>query len=360
MKKLCLLQVTLVCTCFTMGHAQIAGNAVAEASGNILYNNPNGYIQKPVNLNPDAVYSYSYGTQLEASVMINVKATGYVAIFSLTQTGKTIEDVEAAMTSRTDFFKKMIQQSNTGALQVFIDPITMVPTYEMEVTEKKYSKTYNEVPTGFEMKKNIHVSFKNQSDINEIITVAAKAEVYDLVKVEYSVDDLEGALALIRNEALKILLSKKTLLEQAGIFTRFVNLAEKNGSAYPAERYEQYMAQKTAMPATYSSYNDKKPTKTTYNYAEKNKTIYYDKVSDKQFDKVINPVVNEPMVQIYLSIKGQYQVYDEQKEAEDKAYNKKVREIQLKLLELDVDAKKKDIDLKGRNITYAEPLKKAK
>jgi hypothetical protein len=230
----------------------------------------------------------------------------------------------------------------------------------MEVTEKKYSKTYNEVPTGFEMKKNIHVSFKNQSDINEIITVAAKAEVYDLVKVEYSVDDLEGALALIRNEALKIILAKKNLLEQAGIFTRFVNLAEKNGSAYPAERYEQYMAQKTAMPATYSSYNDKKPTKTTYNYAEKNKTIYYDKVSDKQFDKVINPVVNEPMVQIYLSIKGQYQVYDEQKEAEDKAYNKKVREIQLKLLELDVDAKKKDIDLKGRNITYAEPLKKAK
>ncbi len=359
MKKLFLL-VTIVCTCIAISQAQIAGNAVAEASGNILYNNPNGYVQKPVNLNPDQVYSFSYGTQLEASVMINVKATGYVAIFSLTQTGKTVEEVEAAMTNRTDFFKRLMQQSNTGAIQVFIDPLTMVPTYEMEVTEKKYSKTYNEVPTGFEMKKNIHVTFKNQSDINDIITVAAKAEVYDMVKVEYAVDDLEAALALIRNEALKILLSKKALLEQAGIFTRFVNLAEKNGSAYPAERYEQYMAQKTAMPATYSSFNDKKSIKTTYNYADKNKTIYYDKVSDKQFDKVINPVVNEPMVQIYLSLKGQYQVYDEQKEAEDKAYNKKVREIQLKLLELDVDAKKKDIDLKGRNTIYTEPVKKAK
>ena len=360
MKKLFLLPVTFVCTFVTLVFAQGAGNAVVEASGNILYNNPGGYVQKPVNLNPDPVYNYSYGTQLDASVMINVKATGYVAIFSLTQTGKTIEEVETAMTNRTNLFKNMVQQYNTGALQVFIDPITMVPTYEMEVTEKKYSKTFNEIPTGFEMKKNIHVTFKNQSQINDIITVAAKAEVYDLVKVEYSVDDLEGALALIRNEALKILLSKKALLEQAGIFTRFVNLAEKNGSAYPAERYEQYLAQKTAMPAVYSNYDPKKPVKTTYNYADKNKTIYYDKVSDKQFDKVINPVVDEPMVQIYLSLKGQYQVYDEQKEAEDKAYNKRVKEIQLKLLELDVDAKKKDIDLKGRSPIMVEPVKKIK
>ncbi|HMT97677.1 MAG TPA: SIMPL domain-containing protein, partial [Ferruginibacter sp.] len=360
MKKLFLLPVTLVFSFFNLAYAQGAGNAVVEASGNILYNNPGGYVQKPVNLNPDQVYSYSYGTQLEASVMINVKASGYVAIFSLTQTGKTIEEVEAAMTNRTEFFKKLMLHSNTGAMQVFIDPITMVPTYEMEVTQKKYSKTFNEVPTGFEMKKNVHVTFKNQSDINDIITAAAKAEVYDLVKVEYSVDDLEGALATIRNEALKILLSKKAMLEQAGIFTRFVNLAEKNGSAYPAERYEQYIAQKTSIPAIYSNYDDKKPVKTTYNYVDKNKTIYYDKVSDKQFDKVINPVVNEPMVQIYLSIKGQYQVYDEQKDAEEKAYNKRLKEIQLKLLELDVDAKKKDIDLKGRSPIMVEPVKKIK
>lgn len=335
--------------CFSLAcisaQAQIAGNAVVTSAGNNIYNNPN-YGPAPVDLSITP-YSSSFSQLIEANVMINVKASSFVATFSLTQFAKTVEEAEAAMKSRTELFRNMLTQSNSGAQYVFVDPVSMVPTYEMELTEKKLSKTYNEVPSGFEIKKNVQITFREQNQINDIISIAAKAEVYDLVKVDYNVEDKDAILEQLRNEALRILMDKKKVMEQAGIFTRFTNVGEKQGSAFPSERYTQYTAYK-ASTAPYQLVNYKKgqPAQTVqYNYADKQKTVYYEKVTDKQFDKVINAVVYEPMVQVYLSLKGQFVIYDPEKEKADKAYNDKVREYQLKEMELNLDLKRKQLDL---------------
>lgn len=338
------LTLVICCAVFTlMSFAQIAGNAIA--SGNVNFNNPN-YGPDPVDLNITP-YSSSFSQLMEANVMINVKASSFVAIFSMTQFGKTIEEAETAMKARTELFAAFLRQTNSGALYVFFDPVSMVPTYEMEITEKKLSKTYNEVPTGFEIKKNVHITFKEQNQINDIVSIASKAEVYDLVKVEYNVDDKDAILERLRNEALQILMNKKMVIEKAGIFTRFTNVGEKQGSAFPVERYAQYTAFKSGTaPYQLASYKKDKPAQTVqYNYADKQKTIYYEKVSDKQFDKVINPVVHEPMVQIYFSLKGQFTIYDPEKEAADKKYNDKVKEFQLKEMELNLDLKRKQLEL---------------
>ena len=324
--------------------AQIAGNAVTSA-GNNIYDNP-GYGPAPVDLSITA-YSSNFSQLMEANVMINVKATSFVATFSLTQFAKTVEEAEAAMRSRTELFRNMLQQTNTGAQYVFVDPVSMVPTYELELTEKKLSKTYNEVPSGFEIKKNVHITFKEQNQINDIISIAAKAEVYDLVKVDYNVENKDAILEQLRNEALRILMDKKRVMEQAGIFTRFTNVGEKQGSAFPSERYSQYTAYKASTaPYQLASYKKGQPVQTVqYNYADKQKTVYYEKVTDKQFDKVINPVVYEPMVQVYFSLKGQYVIYDPEREAADKKYSEKVKEFQLKEMELNLDLKRKELKL---------------
>ncbi|RYY71449.1 MAG: SIMPL domain-containing protein [Chitinophagaceae bacterium] len=324
---------------------QIAGNAVISSAGNNIYDNPN-YGPAPVDLSINS-YSSNFSQLLEANVMINVKATSFVATFSLSQFSKTVAEAESDMKARTDLFKNMLQQTNSGAQYVFVDPVSMVPTYEMELTEKKLSKTYNEVPSGFEIKKNVQITFKDQSQINDIISIAAKAEVYDLVKVDYNVDDKDALLALLRNEALRILMEKKKVMEQAGIFSRFTNVGEKQGSAFPSERYAQYTAYKTSTaPYQLASYKKGQPAQTVqYNYADKQKTFYYDKVTDKQFDKVINPVVYEPMVQVYFSLKGQFVIYDPEKELADKKYNEKLKDLQLKEMELNLDLKRKQLDL---------------
>lgn len=317
-------------------HSQISGNVNADK--NLNYNNT-GYVSPPVNLQINN-YSSSFSSLLEANVMINIKADSYVAIFSLSQFGKTVEEAEAAMNARAAIFTSMLKQYNIGTQQIFIDPVTMVPTYETEIIEKKLSKTFNEVPTGFEMKKNVHISFKEQSQINDIISIAAKAEVYDLVKVDYIINNKDEVLNQLRNEALRILFNKKEVLEKAGLFVRFNNVGEMNGTAFPVERYSQYYAFKSGTPPYVINESKKKAIPVTYNYADKNKTIFYDKVDDKQFDKVINPNVVEPVVQVYFSLKAQYSFYDPERELADKIYNEKLRELKIKDLEAELYLKR--------------------
>src|SRR5437868_4759626 len=320
MKKIIISAAIIICNFMSVGSlsAQIAGNKV--------YTNP-GQKAEPVNLNIESEEG-QFTSMLEANVMINVKATAYIAVFSLTQNGNTIEEAEAAMRSRSEIFKTMLKQLNIPEQDIFADPVSMVPVYETEVTEKKLSRTYNEVPAGYEIKKNIHITFHEQAQISDIISIAAKAEVYDLVKVDYIVNDKDAILLRLRQEAMRILMDKKAVFASAGLHVRFTNIGEMHGSANPAERYAQYTAYKTGLAPYYVS-NAKKNVSVQYNYAEKQRTIYYDMVSDKQFDKVINPVVNEPMVQIYFSLKGQTTIYDPEVEAADKKYNERLRQLEL-------------------------------
>jgi hypothetical protein len=193
----------------------------------------------------------------------------------------------------------------------------------------------------------VHIEFKQHEQINDLLTAAARAEIYDLVKVDYVVDNMNEILDELREEAHKILSSKKDLIKKTGMNLRFSQVREKYSSVYPMERYSEYYAFKTGVTPNYAS-NYKKGQQVQYNYAEKNKTVYYERVSYKQFDKVINPVVGEPQVQIYLTLKGQYEIFDEEEEKAQKAHQVKMRELQIKEMELNLEAKKKDIELKGR------------
>jgi uncharacterized protein YggE len=354
MKKIITLCIPFLLS-FVICRAQIAGNSLYNNGSNQNVYNQQG-LYNGVNLNLDPAGSYLFSTNLEASVMMNVKASAYVAIFSLTQHAATIEEADKMMEDRISALKSMLALEKIPSNQVFIDPISLVPTYETEVVNKKYSRTYNEIPAGFEMKKNIHITFKDQEYINRIITLAAKAEIYDLVKADYVIDDLDNILDQLRNDALSILLHKKAMIEKAGIYTRLIQVGEKYGSAYPQERYQQYYAYKTGTPQVYASNYRKNPVQDVqYNYAEKNKTIYYEKVSDKQFDKVINPLVGEPMVQVYLSVKSQYQVYDPVTEASDKAYNERMRAISEKEAALRLLEKEKTIQQIGKPVHTVQP-----
>jgi len=319
----------------------VSNQSSAQAAGNSVFTNP-AYHSAPVNLSINN-YGSDFSSLLEANVMINVKPAAYVAIFSLTQNGRTIEEVEAAMRNRTEIFKTMLKEFSGSDRDIFIDPVSMVPTYETEITEKKLSKTFNEVPVGFEMKKNVHILFHEQREINDIISIAAKAEVYDLVKVDYDIENKDAILQQLRTEAFRILVNKKAVMENSGLHARFTNVGEMQGSASPAERYVQYYAYKTGTAPYYvANYKKDKAVQTVqYNYAEKQKAVYYDMVSDKQFDKVINPVVGEPMVQVYFSLKAQYVIYDPEAEKAEKVYNDKIKQLQLAEMEANIEVKRR-------------------
>lgn len=315
----------------------ISKSAAAQVSGNVNAMSGN-YYSPQVSLQIPSQSSNFYSL-LEANVMMNVKADSYVAIFSLAQYGSTTGEAEASLETRIKIFSEGLKKIGIIEEDIFFDPTTFLPTYETTLSEKKLSKTFNEVPTGYEIKKNVHILFKDQQQINEIVSVAAAAEVYDLVKVDYILENKDQILATLRNEALLILMQKKKIMESAGLFVRLNNIGEMNGTAFPSERYSSYTAFKSGVPPRVIQ-NAKNKIEVTYNYADKSKTVYYDKVSDKQFDKIINPVVLEPVIQVYFSLKASYVLFDPEQEKNDKIYNEKLKELRIKDLEADIFIKK--------------------
>jgi uncharacterized protein YggE len=320
---------------------------LAQHGGNSQYD-PQARHNRPndVDLRLNAVPAYSFSPILEASVMVNVKAQSFVAIFSITQFANTIGMADTLMNLRIERFRKMLEQVNITRKQTFADAVSLVPTYEFEVTNKQFSKTLTEIPTGFEIKKNVHITFYDHEQANALIAAAARAEIYDLVKVDYVIENMEAVYQQARLEALAILEQKRKALEKAGVYARFTQVGEKNGSAHPYERYAQYYASKTGMAPSFAGNYRKQPA-VQYNYADKNRTIYYDKVSDKQFDRVIDPVVSEPMVQLYVSVKAQYETFDPELIAEgkeQKANNKDLAAKQRRIQELEAELRIKQLE----------------
>ncbi|HYG16878.1 MAG TPA: SIMPL domain-containing protein, partial [Bacteroidia bacterium] len=311
--------------------------ASAQHAGNANYNGsytPNlvPYAQPAgVNLNV-TVAGYSYGNMvsLKGDVMINVLPSSYVIILSATQVNETFEKADSMMNLRFGILRNELKQLGITEQDVHIDFISNVPNYTFEMTAKKHTITGNEIAAGFELKKNIHINVKNIAQMDAIVAASAKAEVYDLVKVDYIVENMEQIYHQLRLKALEVIEMKKAPYMATGVKLKQLDLGETRGSVYPVERYARYTAYNSGTPAFYQKISSKQTVQV--NYADKNQTVYYEKVPFNQFDHVINPNVEEPCVQFYFSLQVNFKIIDEEAEKrqkEDREYELKRREIEL-------------------------------
>jgi uncharacterized protein YggE len=306
------------------------GNAtINDSYGNLSFINHNP--PKGVNLTTQ-VNSGSL-TPIKADVMMNVKASSYVAILSITQAGESIMETDSLMDIRLNNVFDELRVAGIPLDNTHVDFISMLPTYEFEMTEKRYSKTLNEVPTGFEMKKNIHVKFTDHDRVNDLISAAARAEIYDLVKIDYNVANMDQIYTDLRKKAEEIIQTKTESYKRMGFNLEAQNYGTTQGSVYPMERYVKYTAANTGIPKVYSkkaSKDKEKPIE--YNYAEKNKTVYYERVPYGQFDVVLNADMVEPTVQFYYSMNVNYRIVIEEvakREKEDRDLDLLLRKTQI-------------------------------
>lgn len=263
-----------------------------QASGNANY-------QTQIRL-PDAHIQVSppsdEGLVITVKGMANVKADAYVAIFSVAQAGKTAEEANTLMDTRTSAL--LDQLKARAGVSTYVDMVSFVPMYEYEAEKKIFSKqTYNEVPAGFEVKKNIHVKFTNAADLHYIVMLMSKSEIYDLVRVDYFSTDMEAVKKDLMAKA------KTSLQEKLKIYQPL--LGNKPDSAnrqvsdgfrvvLPTEMY------KTCQAFSSTSIGVKKSA--NLNQADKSTTLYYQPVLDKEFDFVINPVILEPVIQVMYEV----------------------------------------------------------
>jgi len=176
--------------------------------------------------------------------------------------------------------------------------VSFVPQYEYEVDKKIFSKTYNEVPVGFELKKNIHIKYSNPNDLNAIVSTLTGSEIYDLVRVDYFSNNLETIKKELMTKA-RSLMQEKLKTYQALMGQKLDSLDKQVIDGFravlPVEMYQSYQAYNS------SSLNISKAK--AVNTADKSRTQYYQPIFDKEFDFVVNPTIFEPAIQVLYEIR---------------------------------------------------------
>lgn len=278
---------------FTVSTALFSTFIMAQVSGNVNYRDQKSYTNSTIDIN----FPSDNTIILSIKGLANVKADAYTAIFSTTQTGKTTKEVNELIDQR--IAQSLNEIKLKKGVETFVDMISFIPVYEYEAEKKVFNrKTYNEVPAGFELKKNIHIKYTDPDQLNEFIAILSNYEIYDLVRVDY----FSTALETIKKEMMtkaKLLVQEKLKNYQELLGETFISAEKKITDGFiinlPVEMYKSYEAYNS------SSLNLKRAA--NINQMNKSITLYYQPVFNKEFDFIINPTILEPVIQIQYEIK---------------------------------------------------------
>jgi uncharacterized protein YggE len=231
--------------------------------------------------------------------MINAKADEYVAVFGLSQEGPTLADCNAKIEQQIKEFTAGLEGLGIRGSDTFVDFIAQNKVYDFGTA----GSTARERLSGFEVKKNISVRYKDKTVLEKIQAIAAKASIFDLIKVDYIVSDPAGVRERLFEEAMKILKKKESEYNKL-LDSKLKPVAvyqEKYNKFSPSEMYSSYQAYESG--SVDSSGRDMRVVE-----KRKSRTFYFDPLDPGEFDTVINPVIVEPVVQFTLFLKVKYQV----------------------------------------------------
>lgn len=290
---------------------------MAQVSGNFQYNNYLAYNSTSrTPLSKANITNYSE-INLEVNGLLNIEADNYVAIFNIVQVGETIESTDQLMRSRISGFKRKLAIFGIDTNDVKIDMLSFVPKYDIQTEIKFFSKTYNEVPAGFELQKNIAVRYRNSSKLDDIVTAASSSEIYDLVKVDYFIGNIQKSLDSLRLKCLNEIKNKVKSYEIIGfkLDTFKKIMADNFVTVYPQTRYFSYQA--FSRPSLQAA---KKKSQPLLNEVSKTTSKFYSQVDYDQYNIVINPMVTEPVVQVSYTVTVKYFMPQEKEEKPKNLY----------------------------------------
>ncbi len=270
---------------------QISGNSVIDQN----YTN----LRQPVTTK---IYLTDSTFVIQANVLANIIADSYVAVFGVSESAKSLADANTNIDKRIQAFISALTKSGIAKDDIFVDMTTQTQLADYKITGN-YAEQFI---SGFEQKKNVIVNFTGIQDLGNLVTLASGFEIYDLVKVDYIVNDITPVYSKLFEAAMEIINTKKKLyLSATGL--KLLPASQVYGESftgyYPNQMYKSYTPNVTSELYTY--YDDSKFRKKDL---KKNTTYYYEKVSHSYFDKVLNPVVTEPAVGFVLTLQIKYEV----------------------------------------------------
>ncbi|WP_299337378.1 SIMPL domain-containing protein [uncultured Psychroserpens sp.] len=295
------LSILLVVLCTLMTNAQHKGNYDQISRQNILHSG-NATIYNPtVQQQINKVLSPSTSVFIDVKALQNVEATTYTAIFNVSQIGATADSTNLLMNERIDKVKNQLKSLGITEDNFAIDVISFVPNYEIEIQKKLFSKTYTEVPNGFELQQNLHIQFTKTNQFESILTACAKSEIYNLIKVDYYIENIAEVYKNLQTKLLKLIEEKKAYYKVLGFDLANYNvaIADDQYCYFPKDFYQSYQAFNSV---SFEAIKKKKGVTS----AKKQTSYYYQPLSYENYDVVVNPSILEPVVQIGMNIRLQY------------------------------------------------------
>ena len=289
--------------------AALAGECFAQASGGVGYAQ-SGSGRARAEANERAKRATQQGEQppsatsmfVDASVLMNVRADEYVAVFGLLQECATVAECNEKMDATVAEFTAGLRQLGVKAEDVYVDFASQNKIYAYQIA----GDVAREKLAGFELKKNVAVHYRDRDLLDKLTVLASRSKIYDLIKVDYIVRDTAAVENRLMEEATKIIEQKSARYQRLlGIRLRppAQVYAEKPSIYFPTEMYDSYAAYESEEIGE-EYYRQKY----TVQNARKSRTFFLNALDADGFDTVINPVVIEPVVQFTLYLKVKYEI----------------------------------------------------
>jgi uncharacterized protein YggE len=269
----------------------------AQEGGNEIYGNNGSAQRRQVLTNTGSLQSNRpTGYSVEASVLLNLKPDAFVAVFGVQNDALSSTESNVRVDAKVSSFERSLGSLGVPQSDIFVDFITQNRVYDFAMQGNQAV----EKSSGFETKKTIAVRYKSRDMLEKIIAAAASSEIFDLIKVDYIVSDFDAVQKRLFDEGVEVIKAKEAKYIKAfGTRLEPVGLAnEKYNAFYPGERYQRYQAYETGNAyATGGSVLQRKSF-----------TFYYQPLSGNDFDRMINPIGVEPLVQFTLYLRMDYDV----------------------------------------------------
>jgi uncharacterized protein YggE len=240
---------------------------------------------------------------VDASVLMNVKADEFVAVFGLLQECATVAECNQKMDATVNGFRTGLKGLGISDADTYVDFASQNKIYGYKLT----ANIAREELVGFELKKNIAVHYRDRDMLDRLTVLASQSKIYDLIKVDYIVKDTAAVQARLMDEAAKVIEQKAARYQRLlGVRVRppAQVYAERPSIYYPTEMYDSYAAFESE---DIEQNSDDLKQKYTVKNARKSRTFFFNPLDADGFDTVLNPVVVEPIVQFTLYLKVRYE-----------------------------------------------------
>jgi len=263
----------------------------AQIGGNQVYQNAGSSNTLPTPVSRTNIYSTDSTLYISASILLNKEADYYLMTISVTEAQETVLACNQNLKVRINTFIADLKTLDIKDDQIYVDYISQTKIYDHSVEGNIITEYLN----GFEIRKNILIKLRNLEAIDNIIDLASKQEIYDIVQVEYYNEDIEKIYDQLFDEVIEIIEKRKSRFSKHSsipISNRF-RLVQDDFSIYnPKDMYKQYNeAFETSIVNTHYSGNYVKKS------VRKDRTFYYESVQNSlNVDKIIDNI--SPLVGI--------------------------------------------------------------